>query len=280
MNVTPDPVPSSGMEIPILREPGRWWLNIVRGLQLTEDLTAVAESLALHAHPSGRVSSPGRKKVCQDTGLEPEDVSKAFRALRDGELLDVDPQCDPRTGRTRYLLIVPSEKTGSPQGTDANEVLSEQERDLLLRPAEELVRVSSPAPGADDDIFSIVPAPSRREPVRKPSKRKGIRRRETVLYHYYDDQDVLLYVGITANMFTRTNSHETDSTWMDFAARSTIEHFPDRESALEAEKGAIRHHRPLFNVEHNEHPDREARLVDYLIDRDRRDLLAPAISRG
>ncbi|MFE1170486.1 hypothetical protein [Nocardiopsis sp. NPDC058789] len=110
----------------------------------------------------------------------------------------------------------------------------------------------------------------------------GARRRadETLLYHYYDANDVLLYIGITNSLPRRQASHEGRSTWMDFAVRSTMKRFPTRASAEVVEAASIRHERPLFNVEHNDHPDRVRRLVDYLIDRDRRDLLVPLISRG
>jgi hypothetical protein len=110
----------------------------------------------------------------------------------------------------------------------------------------------------------------------------GTRRRadETLLYHYYDAQDVLLYIGITNSLPRRQASHEGRSTWMDFATRSTMKRFPTRASAEVVEAASIRHRAPLFNVEHNDRPDRVRRIVDYLIDRDRRDLLVPLISRG
>lgn len=110
----------------------------------------------------------------------------------------------------------------------------------------------------------------------------GVRRRtdETLLYHYYDAHDVLLYVGITNSLPRRQTSHEGRSTWMDFAARSTLKRFPTRASATAVEMVSIRHRAPLFNIEHNDRPDRVRRIVDYLIDRDRRDLLVPLISRG
>lgn len=129
-------------------------------------------------------------------------------------------------------------------------------------------------------IVPLKPPTPGRKRSESTKKRRGIRRKETVLYRYYDGQDVLLYVGITANMPSRFGSHETDSTWMDFAVRSTIERFTNRDDALAAEKAAIEEHAPLFNVEHNDRPDRVRRIVDYLIERDRRDLLVPLISRG
>jgi len=161
-------------------------------------------------------------------------------------------------------------------------------------PRDELPRTYLPLfePRAEEEVKFFSPNPTipsgshsdrkRRRPKRPQveAKRKGVRRRETVLYRYYDAEDVLLYVGISANMPARLGSHETDSTWMDFAARSTLEHFGDRADAEKAEQAAIEADRPLFNILHNDRPDRVRRLVDYLIDRDRRDLLVPLISRG
>lgn len=113
-----------------------------------------------------------------------------------------------------------------------------------------------------------------------PGGEEERRPEETVLYHYYDDRGVLLYIGITRSLPGRQASHEKKSTWMEFAARSEMYHFATREDAADVEREAIRVKRPLFNVEYNDRPDRVARLVDYLIDRDRRDLLVPLISRG
>jgi hypothetical protein len=67
---------------------------------------------------------------------------------------------------------------------------------------------------------------------------------------------------------------------MEFAARSTIEKYDSRREAEECEVSAIRTERPLFNLAHNDEPGAERRLVDYLIDHDRRDLLQPVVSRG
>lgn len=140
-----------------------------------------------------------------------------------------------------------------------------------------------PTPNPKFNNLNEATSARKRRPSKRPhveAKRKGVRRRETVLYRYYDTEDVLLYVGISANMPGRLDSHETDSTWMDFAARSTLEHFGDRADAEAAEQAAIEADRPLFNILHNDNPDRVRRIVDYLIDRDRRDLLVPLISRG
>lgn len=102
----------------------------------------------------------------------------------------------------------------------------------------------------------------------------------TALYRYFDADDQLLYIGITGDLAVREVSHIRDSSWMEFAARSTIERYPTRRDALDAERDAIETERPLFNVTHNEGPDTMRRLVEYLVGQGRTDLLAPAVSRG
>lgn len=102
----------------------------------------------------------------------------------------------------------------------------------------------------------------------------------TALYRYFDEADLLLYVGISDRLRSRTGSHIAGSSWMDFAVRSTIERHPTRAIALEAEEAAIHAEHPLFNHQHNDTPEARRALVEYLIKHDRLDLLAPAVSRG
>lgn len=103
---------------------------------------------------------------------------------------------------------------------------------------------------------------------------------ETALYRYYDAQDRLLYVGITDGLAVRIASHIKASSWMDFAARSTIERHPTRKAAADMEREAIEGERPLFNSVYNDHPVGRRRLVEYLIEHGRTDLLVADVSRG
>lgn len=119
-----------------------------------------------------------------------------------------------------------------------------------------------------------------RSPSRTRRTGKAAKATSTALYRYYDAADTLLYVGMTGDLAEREVEHIRDSTWMDFAARSTIERFPTRAEAEDAERDAIRDEAPLFNIAHNDTPGMTRRLVDYLIEQDRRDLLLPAVSRG
>lgn len=102
----------------------------------------------------------------------------------------------------------------------------------------------------------------------------------TALYRRYDADDNLLYVGISDNPRRRGARHRKRSSWAAFAVRAGVEWFPSREAAEAAERAAIETESPLFNDRHNATPEARARLVHYLVDRGRLDLLAPAVSRG
>lgn len=104
--------------------------------------------------------------------------------------------------------------------------------------------------------------------------------RTTALYRWWDEADVLLYIGIAEHIGTRTKGHAKGSSWMEFAVRSAVERVPSRSGALEAEEAAIKAEHPIFNEQHNNTPEARRRQIEYLIEHDRLDLLAPAISRG
>lgn len=163
----------------------------------------------------------------------------------------------------------------------------------LPTPIEKPAVTGTPAPldVAPDSFSTALPRSSpdprpkrstRKRPPGSPLPRPSRPRtnKATFLYRYYDDADVLLYVGVTDNLGDRTDSHARSSSWMDFAVRSTIVRFTSRREAEEHEVLAIRTEWPLFNTAHNDDPNAERRLVDYLIEHDRRDLLRVSVSRG
>lgn len=102
----------------------------------------------------------------------------------------------------------------------------------------------------------------------------------TALYRWFDADDRLLYVGITYSLPNRQSSHAKRSSWSDFAVRATVERWPTRQEAEAYEVIAIREEHPLFNHQHNDTPEAQQRLVAYLIEQRRPDLLAPSIMRG
>lgn len=67
------------------------------------------------------------------------------------------------------------------------------------------------------------------------------------LYRFYDKGGQLLYVGITARIGARFSAHSKSKTWWTDVATSKIEHFPDIESAQQAEDSAIKTEKPAWN---------------------------------
>lgn len=71
--------------------------------------------------------------------------------------------------------------------------------------------------------------------------------RPTVLYRFYDAHGGLLYVGISADFPHRVAAHKRRPWWRD-RARTTIEVYPTRRAALDAETAAIVNEAPRYNI--------------------------------
>ena len=69
----------------------------------------------------------------------------------------------------------------------------------------------------------------------------------TYLYRYYNEDDVLLYVGISKDHIRRAAEHGTYSIWFKDVTTIKIYKYPSRKLALEAENEAIMKERPLHN---------------------------------
>lgn len=75
--------------------------------------------------------------------------------------------------------------------------------------------------------------------------------KETALYRFFDADDDLMYVGISATPWERWRQHRGEKPWWHEIANITIERFPNRDAALEAERAAIRSESPLYNIVHS-----------------------------
>jgi hypothetical protein len=95
---------------------------------------------------------------------------------------------------------------------------------------------------------------------------------KSVLYRRHDAEGALLYVGVSDWPYDRAVGHGTHSLWVQFAVAGTNTWYPSRAEAEKAEKLAIATELPLFNRYHSV-PGARERLVDYLVARDRHDLL-------
>lgn len=74
--------------------------------------------------------------------------------------------------------------------------------------------------------------------------------RGCTLYRFYDVEGRLLYVGVTSVGPSRWSDHELHKVWWVRVVRTTVEHYPDRATALAAEQAAILAEQPIHNVVH------------------------------
>ena len=72
----------------------------------------------------------------------------------------------------------------------------------------------------------------------------------TSLYLYFDQHDILIYVGITGRGVSRNSEHGLKS-WWPYVCRQEVRHFESRDAAATAERALIRKHCPPFNTQHN-----------------------------
>lgn len=103
------------------------------------------------------------------------------------------------------------------------------------------------------DPVHVVPNRARAKAGRKYNGRIGVM---AEVYRYFDADDRLLYVGVSANSVARMIGHRSAAEWWPLATRIAIERFETREQALEAEYEAIVNERPL----HNKWPKEEFRV--------------------
>lgn len=67
------------------------------------------------------------------------------------------------------------------------------------------------------------------------------------LYRIYDENDTLLYVGISFSVMVRLSGHK-DKPWWSEVRTIKVENFETREAVEAAEHEAIRRERPLHNI--------------------------------
>lgn len=70
------------------------------------------------------------------------------------------------------------------------------------------------------------------------------------LYHHYDKDDNLLYVGISLSAISRLRQHNKQSHWADQIVKILVTQYDSVADAKEAEKMAIRWEQPLYNKMH------------------------------
>lgn len=73
--------------------------------------------------------------------------------------------------------------------------------------------------------------------------------RPAELYRYFTKDSRLLYVGVSHTTALRGQQHRLTSHWYSEASNITIEKYPTRAAALEAERKAILTEKPIYNVQ-------------------------------
>lgn len=69
----------------------------------------------------------------------------------------------------------------------------------------------------------------------------------TVVYRYYDDHGVCLYIGASRQFEVRDKAHLLSSVWRPNATVAFLTLYPWRDMAELVESAAIRHEEPVFN---------------------------------
>ncbi len=75
-----------------------------------------------------------------------------------------------------------------------------------------------------------------------------------LLYRMYDEDDNLLYVGMSGRLLTRLDNHWITKPWLRDLRKITVRQYPSQEKGLQAETQAIRREVPRYNRVH--HPRR------------------------
>jgi predicted GIY-YIG superfamily endonuclease len=73
----------------------------------------------------------------------------------------------------------------------------------------------------------------------------------TYLYKLYDQNNKLLYIGITTDYKVRFKNHANNQSWWNKVSRHWIKKYPSRTSALRAEKRIIARQKPKYNITYN-----------------------------
>lgn len=71
------------------------------------------------------------------------------------------------------------------------------------------------------------------------------------LYRHFNEQNELLYVGVSNSHLKRLSEHAKRATWASQISLVAVRQFPTRQAALAAERAAIQAERPKFNIVHN-----------------------------
>lgn len=82
------------------------------------------------------------------------------------------------------------------------------------------------------------------------------------LYKAFNDDNELLYIGISMRAAQRFHEHGKFSGWFEEVSKITVEWFPSREDAMDAEREAIIKYHPKYNIQHNGKKSKHSKTAD------------------
>lgn len=101
-------------------------------------------------------------------------------------------------------------------------------------------------------IIGFVPDDADQLPLgRPPESGTGPRDGITTVYRMFDHREKLLYVGISNRVDARIEQHRSTKEWFWQVERIATVNYPDRTTALNVEKHAIKNEKPVYNIVHN-----------------------------
>lgn len=72
-----------------------------------------------------------------------------------------------------------------------------------------------------------------------------------ILYRFYDDEERLLYIGVTADPGRRMSAHSRGKPWWQSVRNITMQNFSTSADLMRAERQAIKTEDPIYNVVHS-----------------------------
>lgn len=86
------------------------------------------------------------------------------------------------------------------------------------------------------------------------------------LYRFFNEENELLYVGISMDFWNRFKNHQNRKSWWREVAFAKVAHLDDVNAATHAEKVAIAEERPIYNVS-RPRVDRQSDLLSESVER-------------
>lgn len=169
--------------------------------------------------------------------------------------------CDMRLSPLELTLLVRA-FTMPDELSEWRDLVNDVQDLYITRAVDNLVRFGYLAVDGDGNHAFVEPVQAFDQAVR-PMLPQPVER--GAVYRYFDDNERLLYVGVSKVPDARDRTHRRSSPWFQFVARRDVTWYSTQKEAEIAEARAIADEAPLFNVAGNACEASCVRLRDYLL---------------